>query len=242
MVKSYSQLSNYILAELEQVKNHALEDYNNYDFASSLQEILNFLVQDVSAFYASISKDSLYCDEANSQRRKEYQSVFYQVVTTLNILLAPVLAFTMDEVYQNIPGHKCSHVALEDMVKESHQYDVKVLEEYHQFMILRDEVMRKLEEARTNQVIGSGLEASVNLVLDEEKEKLLAKFNCEELKDIFIVSEVNLTKGNEFSVEVKRHTGEKCERCWSYHHTLLEVNGSKVCPRCKKVLENGKFF
>ncbi len=242
MVKSYSQLSTYILAELEQVKNHALEDYNNYDFASSLQEILNFLVQDVSAFYASISKDSLYCDEANSQRRKEYQSVFYQVVTTLNILLAPVLAFTMDEVYQNIPGHKCLHVALEDMVKESHQYDVKILEEYHQFMVLRDEVMRKLEEARTNQVIGSGLEASVNLVLDEEKEKLLAKFNCEELKDIFIVSEVNLTKGNEFSVEVKRHTGEKCERCWSYHHTLHEVNGSKVCPRCKKVLENGKFF
>lgn len=242
MVKEYSTLSTYILAQLEKVKNAALKDYNNYDFASALQEVLNFLVQDVSALYASIAKDSLYCDEANALRRKEYQSVIYQVVNTLTALLAPVLAFTMDEVYQNIPEHEYSHVALLDMVKESHDFDEKVLEDYKNFVDLRNEVMKKLEEARTNQVIGSGLEASVTLTISNNEEKLLSTFSEEELKDIFIVSEVKVEKGTEFMVKVTRHSGEKCERCWSYHHSLFDVNGSRVCSRCKKVLENGKFF
>lgn len=240
LVKDYSKLSTYILAELEKVKNEALKDYNNYDFASALQVVLNFLVQDVSALYASISKDSLYCDEAKSLRRKEYQSVIYQVVTTLSKLLAPVLAFTMDEVYQNIPSHKYSHIALEDMAKETHNYDEKVLKEYQEFKNCRDEVMRKLEEARTNQTIGSGLEAIVELTLT--KDCILSLFTEEELKDIFIVSEVNVKEGDKFAVSVTHHSGQKCERCWSYHHTLFDVEGSKVCSRCQKVLKNGKFF
>ena len=240
MVSSYSRLSTYILAQLEQVSNKVVESYDNYDFASVLQDVLNFLVQDVSALYASISKDSLYCDEEKSLRRKEYQSVIYQVVNNLCILLAPVLAFTMDEVYQNIPFHKCEHVALEDMVKVSHNYSQDVLDEYNEFKTLRDEVMRKLEEARSNQTIGSGLEAKVNLYINENS--LLNKFTVEELKDIFIVSEVTLTNSDEVKVEVVRHEGEKCERCWSYHNNLVMFDTNKVCPRCEKVLKNGKFF
>ena len=242
MVSSYSRLSTYILAQLEQVKNAAVNNYNNYDFASVLQDVLNFLVQDVSALYASISKDSLYCDEENSLRRKEYQSVIYQVVNSLCILLAPVLSFTMDEVYQNIPYHKCCHVALEDMLKVTNNYSQDVLDEYNLFKQVRDEVMRKLEEARSNQTIGSGLEAKVILTIDSKNAELLNKFTSEELKDIFIVSEVEVNNGENYSVEVVRHTGEKCERCWSYHHNLVSFDEHKVCPRCEKVLKNGKFF
>ena len=227
-----------MLSELENVKNHVLDDYNHYDFASAMQEVLNFLVQDVSALYGSIAKDSLYCDGENDHRRKEYQTVIYEIVNTLTILLAPVLAFTMDEVYQNIPYHKHSHVLLEDMVKESHTYASEILDEYRKFTTFRNEVMKKLEEARNNQVIGSALESEITLKVEDKS--LLNKFSLDELKEIFIVSKVNVEDGNE--IIVKRHPGEKCERCWSYHNHLVDVNGSKVCSRCEKVLKDGKFF
>ena len=237
-VTSFNRLSTYMLSELENVKNHVLDDYNHYDFASAMQEVLNFLVQDVSALYGSIAKDSLYCDGENDHRRKEYQTVIYEIVNTLTILLAPVLAFTMDEVYQNIPYHKHSHVLLEDMVKESHTYASEILDEYRKFTTFRNEVMKKLEEARNNQVIGSALESEITLKVEDKS--LLNKFSLDELKEIFIVSKVNVEDGNE--IIVKRHPGEKCERCWSYHNHLVDVNGSKVCSRCEKVLKDGKFF
>lgn len=246
LVTTYSRLSTYLLAKLEQIKNEALDAYNSYDFASAIQNVLNYLVQDVSALYASIAKDSLYCDSASSQRRKEYQSVIYRIVHDINILLAPVLSFTMDEVYQNIPGKKNKYVVLEDMVKPSNDFDKAVLDEYKVFTNLRNEVMRSLEEARGKQVIGSGLEASVKLhVGSKEYQDLLSKFTLDELKDIFIVSKceiVNDETNNDLSVEVFRHSGKKCERCWSYHDILEEVDGVCVCPRCRKVLTDGKFF
>lgn len=243
MVKKYSKLGQYLLATLEKVKNDVLADYNNYDFASATQEILSFLVQDVSAFYASVAKDSLYCDEANSPRRKEYQSVIYQIVTTINILLAPVLAFTMDEVYQNIPHHKYSHVALEDMVKESHNFDGALLEEYALFHEFRDKVMRELEKARSEGLIGSGLEAVVTLKVNDEKVKeLLANFTNEELKDIFIVSKVVIENSEADEIVVSRHIGTKCARCWSYHDDVFFVNDLALCARCKKVLEDEKLL
>ncbi len=241
MVQSYSRLSNYILAKLENVKNLCLADYNNYDFASAMQEVLNFLVQDVSALYASIAKDSLYCDGEDDPRRKEYQSVFYQVVSVLSRLLAPVLSFTMDEVYKNIPHHELNNIVLEDMPKVSHDYDVSILEEYDNFKTYRDLVLRKLEEARSNQIIGSSLEAEVNLTLDEKENALLSHFNEDELKDIFIVSRVHIKTG-ESDISISHHQGNKCVRCWSYHDKLIDVEGNLVCPRCKKVLTNEKFF
>lgn len=241
MVKTYSRLSTYILAELEKTKNECLDSYNTYSFAYALQEVLNFLVQDVSALYASIAKDSLYCDSASSQRRKEFQSVIYQVVTTLNKLLAPVLCFTMEEVYQNIPGHNKKHVILDEMAKKSCDYDANLLKEYDLFKDYRNLVLKKLEQTRGEQLIGSSLEAVVELHANDSQMELLKNFTADELKDIFIVSEVKISNGDG-EVIVSRHSGKKCERCWSYHYQLEEVEGSCVCPRCKKVLSDGKFF
>lgn len=246
-VNADSRLSQYLLASLERVKNTALEEYEHYDFASAIQVVLNFLVQDVSALYASVAKDSLYCDEAHAKRRKEYQTVIYQIVTTINRLLAPVLAFTMDEVYQNIPHHRLSHVALEDMVQPTHEYGEGIVKEYEAFKALRDQVMRALEAARNAQLIGSGLEAEVIIEASGEEWKILSLFTADELKDIFIVSGVVLNQApaeeaQPLKVDVRRAAGEKCERCWSYHRHLEVVAGAHVCARCGKVLTNGKFF
>jgi len=119
-----------MLASLEATKNKCLSCYDSYDFANMLQELLGFLIGDCSAFYLSITKDPLYCDEKNAKLRKEAQSVIYQIVETLSRLLTPVLPFTMDEVYSNIPFHKEKHIFLEDMPKVSHNYGEELLAEF----------------------------------------------------------------------------------------------------------------
>ena len=106
--------------------------------------------------------------------------------------------------------------------------------------------MKALEEARSNQVIGSSQEAYVKIFIkDEQTREIFNKFTKEELRLIFIVSDVELVSssvGNDYEVTstlVEHHTGCKCERCWNFFSSLEEVEGFKVCSRCKEVLING---
>ena len=245
-VTSFNKVSTYVLASLEQTKNLVLDYYDKYDFANAMSTLLNFMTSDVSAFFASIAKDTLYCDKKNSPRRREVQTVIYQIVEDLSRLFAPVLCFTMDEVYQNIPGHLKSHIVLEDMPKRTKVFSDDILKEFALFKQVRQDVMKALEEARSNQVIGSSQEAYVKIFIKDEKTReIFNKFTKEELRLIFIVSDVELVSssvGNDYEVTstlVEHHTGCKCERCWNFFSSLEEVEGFKVCSRCKEVLING---
>ena len=242
-VKVFSKLSTYVLASLEKTKNDVLDAYDAYDYASAVQSLLNYLTGDCSALYLSIAKDSLYCEKVDSLTRKEVQTVIYTMVNTLSKLLAPILAFTMDEVYQNIPHHKESHMLLEDMPSRSHDYDAALLEEFDLFKLVRNDVLKGLEDARANGVIGSGQEADVKVCVKGSKE-LFSSFTQEELQLYFVVSKVTLvdeTVGTEYEnayVEVSHHTGHKCERCWNYFDELVEIDGHYVCPRCHEVIKD----
>lgn len=244
-VTTFSKFSTYILAKLESIKNKALSYFDNFDFANAVQIILGFLTQDVSAFYLSIAKDSLYCDKADSSTRREFQTVIHKVLMTLMKLLSPILCFTMEEVYLSLPNHKYDHLILEDMVKESHEYDESILEEYEGFLKVRQDVMKALEDARNLQTIGSSLEADVKLHIHNEKiENLFRTFTNHELRLIFIVSSISLAEvdlGENYEVSnvlINKHEGHKCERCWNYFDELLEVDGVKVCPRCFEVVKD----
>lgn len=244
-VTTFSKFSTYILAKLESIKNKALSYFDNFDFANAVQIILSFLTQDVSAFYLSIAKDSLYCDKADSSTRREFQTVIHKVLMTLMKLLSPILCFTMEEVYLSLPNHKYDHLILEDMVKESHEYDESILEEYEGFLKVRQDVMKALEDARNLQTIGSSLEADVKLHIHNEKiENLFRTFTNHELRLIFIVSSISLAEvdlGENYEVSnvlINKHEGYKCERCWNYFDELLEVDGVKVCPRCFEVVKD----
>ena len=242
-VTTFSTLGQYVLASLEDTKNKVINHYDNYDFANAVSTLMNFLTGDCSALYFSVVKDPLYCDGLNSQTRREIQTVIYEVVNTLSRLLSPILCFTMDEVYQNIPYKAQEHIILEDMPKVTHNFEASLLEEFDLFKEVRNQVMKALEEARNNQVIGSGQEAHVVLNIKDSKAKeLFSKYSNDDLKLYFIVSEVTLSDETQTSsydlvdVTVKHHEGEKCERCWNYFDELVEHDGNKVCPRCKKVI------
>ena len=237
-VESEEFVDRAILAKLELIKNQMIEAFDNYDFASGIMKLSNYLVSDLSSFYLDITKDILYCDSLNSLRRKEVQSTLYIIENTLMRLLAPILPFTMEEVYRNSPNALKQSVALEDYPKISHIYHEEILKDYEEFNRIRAIVLKGLEEYRKNGLIGSSQEAHVILphkYLDFFKKYQLIE-NESELAHLFIVSKV--TFSDDDCLQVKNAHGQKCPRCWNYVDELKEIEGEKVCSRCYEVIKN----
>lgn len=238
-VDAFERVDLYILTKLEVVKNNVIKYMDEFDFASAVMAITNFMSSDLSSFYLDLTKDILYCENQKSLRRLQVQNVIYQAVNTLNRLLTPILPFTMDEVYINIPGHEKESVQLEDYPTISHQYDESLLKEYALISKLRSEVLKVLETKRQEGVIGSAQEASVMLnIKDEVTKEAFSKFSKVEQERLFIVSKVELVDEklpNDMelsSIDVKENNGHKCERCWNYVDHVTEVDGVHLCDRC----------
>ena len=164
--------------------------------------------------------------------------MLYNIITKLDVLLAPILPYTAEEIYRYIPGDKKESVHLLDMPEVM---DVKIDEElWSNFFKVKDDVYKALETARNEKIIGSGLEANVYLNLPE-------KFN--NVKDVLgdvmhqllIVSKVvftseELPKYDNVSVKIERSTGEKCNRCWNYVDELDDG----ICHRCASILKDNE--
>ena len=238
-VDTFERVDLYILTKLEVVKNNVIKYMDEFDFASAVMAITNFMSSDLSSFYLDLTKDILYCENQKSLRRLQVQNVIYQAVNTLNRLLTPILPFTMDEVYVNIPGHEKESVQLEDYPTISHEYDESLLKEYALISKLRSEVLKVLETKRQEGVIGSAQEASVMLnIKDASTKEAFNKFSKVEQERLFIVSKVELVDeklANDMelsSIDVKENNGHKCERCWNYVDHVTEVDGVHLCDRC----------
>lgn len=238
-VDAFERVDLYILTKLEVVKNNVIKYMDEFDFASAVMAITNFMSSDLSSFYLDLTKDILYCENQKSLRRLQVQNVIYQAVNTLNRLLTPILPFTMDEVYINIPGHEKESVQLEDYPTPSHEYDESLLKEYALISKLRSEVLKVLETKRQEGVIGSAQEASVMLnIKDEATKEAFNKFSKVEQERLFIVSKVEVVDEklpNDMelsSIDVKENNGHKCERCWNYVDHVTEVDGVHLCDRC----------
>ena len=243
-VDTFERVDLYILTKLEVVKNNVIKYMDEFDFASAVMAITNFMSSVLSSFYLDLTKDILYCENQKSLRRLQVQNVIYQAVNTLNRLLTPILPFTMDEVYINIPGHKKESVQLEDYPTPSHQYDESLLKEYALISKLRSEVLKVLETKRQEGVIGSAQEASVMLnIKDEATKEAFNKFSKVEQERLFIVSKVELVDEklpNDMelsSIDVKENNGHKCERCWNYVDHVTEVDGVHLCDRCLNAIK-----
>lgn len=243
-VDTFERVDLYILTKLEVVKNNVIKYMDEFDFASAVMAITNFMSSDLSSFYLDLTKDILYCENQKSLRRLQVQNVIYQAVNTLNRLLTPILPFTMDEVYINIPGHEKESVQLEDYPTPSHEYDESLLKEYALISKLRSEVLKVLETKRQEGVIGSAQEASVMLnIKDEATKEAFNKFSKVEQERLFIVSKVELVDEklpNDMelsSIDVKENNGHKCERCWNYVDHVTEVDGVHLCDRCLNAIK-----
>lgn len=236
--KKYAMVDEYILAELERVKNAAIGYYDEYNFAKAASEMMTFMSFDLSSFYLDYAKDILYCDGKDSLRRKQVVATIYRCADTLLRLWNPILPFTMEEVYINMPLRDKMSPQLLDFPKASHTYDEKVLKDYKEFSALRDSILKELEVARSSTLIGSSQEAEVLISLPKEKMlHELKSLSNEELARLFIVSKVTLSEG-EKSIAVSKAAGQKCPRCWNYVDKLVKVGDYEVCSRCGEVLKH----
>ena len=230
MVDKFEQVDEFILAKLEEVTNEVIDAFDNYDFASAMTKIVAFMSGDLSSFYLDIGKDILYCEGVNSLRRRQMQSVIYKVTSTLMRLLTPVLPFTMDEVHVNMPDYNCKSAQLLNYPGKTSEFDAKTLEKYENFKSARDEVNKKLEEARNAGIIGSSQEALV--VLPNSYKEVFGEKSVEKL---LIVSKVEFADKKE--IEAHHIEAQKCPRCWNYVDKLIKVDDeTEVCERCADVL------
>ena len=247
-VSSFEKVDLFILNKLDEVTNFVIDSFDKYDFSSAISAIMTFMSADLSSFYLDINKDVLYCEGKDSVRRLQVQTALYRIGEVLLRLLNPILPFTMDEFNNNLPGRREKNVQFLDYPKHriGGDKEAKIEAEYQLLKTLRSDVLKSLEEARNNRVIGSSQEAKVELAIVNDKEdyaKLLEQINAEQLAKIFVVSEVVLKEDLDApvldvaKVKVLRHTGHFCERCWNYEDdAVLQEDGTYLCKRCQKVV------
>ena len=226
--------------------------YEEFAFHKIYQRVNHFCTVELSAFYADIVKDRLYTFAANSLGRRSAQTVLWRICEAMVRLLAPIMSFTCDEVWQYLTViqtreesvHLSKFPSAVDILGSStvNTEDATLLQEWTMLHNVRDQVLKALEEARNRKQIGKSLEAQVKLITSDALYPVLERHR-DELRYLFIVSQVTLEKSasgngtNPLTVEVSKADGAKCERCWNYS---VQVGEDKeyptVCERCLGVL------
>jgi len=233
----------FILHRLQKLTQRLLRAYEEYEFHLLYHLLHNFCAVDLSAFYLDILKDRVYTSGKASPARRAAQTAMYEILVTLVKLMAPVLSFTAEEVWAKLPKRggepESVHLAEFPTVKEA-LLDDALAERWERLLRVRDEVLRALEEVRKAKLIGTSLEAEVEV---RARPPLLDFLKAYErsLPALFIVSSVVLADGEaddrEIAVEVRRAPGQKCERCWTWSVSVGSFpDRPTLCDRCVAVL------
>jgi isoleucyl-tRNA synthetase len=226
------EIDRWALANLDSVTAKVLAGYEAYDFQAAYNALYNFCTVTLSARYFDIIKDRLYIYAPKSLERRSAQTVLYKVTESLCTLLSPILVFTSDEAWENLPARNEASVHIAEFPKASETDSSDLLSRWERIFDIRDEVLKALEDARGNKQIGSSLEAKVVLTTDKETTRFLLDY-YEQLRYIFIVSQVEVHEGDELNVEIQKADGTKCERCWNYSTRVGEFEKyPTVCERC----------
>lgn len=239
---NFELLDTFILEKLNQTTNAALAAYDNYDFATVASLVLNFMSNDLSSFYLDLTKDILYCEPINSLRRRQVQTVIFEVIDKLIRLLTPIIPHTIEELFKMM-NYNLDSAMLLDMPKPSPNLNTQLLKDYELILQMRDEVLKSLELARTSGMIGSAQEALINLEFkDNQVKDIFNKLSKVEQQRLFIasgVNEVKLSTSDNYkftNVSIGKHPGVKCERCWNRFDSL-EINQNNICSRCQKAVD-----
>jgi isoleucyl-tRNA synthetase len=235
------EIDRWALGELDSVIAKVRAAYEAYEFHTVYHTLYDFCTVTLSARYFDILKDRLYTFAPRNPARRSAQTALYRIVDALSRMLATILVFTADEIWENLPdnGARAASVHLTELPVASGQRDEELAARWEDLFKVREEVMRALEEARVAKLIGGSLEAAVDITASGKTYDLLAGYG-DYLRFVFIVSQVSLTKADtgDVSIKVRRAEGKKCERCWNYStHVGESTRYPTVCERCVQALE-----
>ena len=244
------ELDRWVLHQLQELSARVLRAYEKFEFHVVYHNLHNFCVLDLSSFYLDIIKDRLYTSPKTSMARRSAQTAMNEILETLVRLMAPVLSFTADEIWQHMKGNRRAesvHMVTFMPVREEYR-DAELAARWEEIISVRKEVTRVLEQARKNKEIGHSLDATVKLGLSKELMAKLAPY-ADELRSIFIVSSVELIsmddmEGGQLSeaipglkILVSASTAPKCERCWVHDNTIGQSEEHPtLCKRCVDAL------
>ena len=246
-VEDMPELDRWVLHRLAELDAEVRDGYARYDFQGVFQKVFTFATTDLSAFYFDVIKDTLYCDAPDAVTRRAARTVLDLLYHRLTTWLAPILVFTMEEVWlERFPGEESS-VHLTDIPETPASWRDEALgAKWAQVRQLRRVVTAALEVQRTAKVIGSSLEAAPAVYVDSAAmEAALDKVN---MAQVAITSALALTTGAAPSgaftlpdvpgvgVVFATATGQKCQRCWQILPSVGHHKHPGVCERCSGVL------
>jgi isoleucyl-tRNA synthetase len=246
-------IDQYMLRQTVEVAADVQRSYEEFAFHKIYHRLNNFCGVELSAFYFDVLKDRLYTKGRKSVARRAAQTAIWRIGEALVRLLAPIMTFTCEEVWQYLPPlaerlesvHLTTFPEAEDLVGESESagaQDSNRAEDWKTIRGVRETVLKALEEARNQKLIGANLQAQVTLIAADPVFSVLEKFK-DDLRYFFIVSAVELKKapGNgdtAVKVQVSKAPGEKCERCWNFStHVGEDKEYPTICERCSAVLK-----
>ncbi len=226
----------WALSRLAELNRRVTSAYENFEFHIMYHAVLQFCTVEMSNFYLDVLKDRLYCYPAKSTRRRSAQTALFDIVRSLAKMIAPVLSFTADEIWQYLPDFegKVPNIHLAEFDDcTGFEIDAETKQAFETLTVLRELVMKRLEEARADKTIGHPLDAHVRLTLPEAMLNRLSPV-LDELRRYFIVSAIDVqTASGDPQVQVTRADGEKCARCWNFE----QLDDAALCERCAGVLE-----
>ncbi len=248
-----TELDKWALLKKDKLVRRVTQAYEQHEFHVAFHSVHNFCTIDMSNIYFDILKDKLYCSHPDDPERKAAQTVLYELINDLVILLAPVLSFTSEEIWSHIRReHQPDSIQLMEWPQPNDKYiDDELEKRIDRLLQVREVVTKALEEARVGKVIGHSLGASVTIYADQNWIDLLR--STANLEKFFIVSAVEIAdeaavnadavqleyvKG--IAVSVKAPEGEKCERCWIIEKSVIEGSDAPLCKRCSQVVNTLK--
>ena len=244
----------WALVETSEVLEGITEAYGEYAFHKVYRALYDFATVGLSAFYFDILKDRLYTAPARSVRRRAAQTALYRIAAALTRAVAPLMCFTAEEVWSHLPAphlrepsvHLATFGQAEAVCDGIPDHRFTLIENWPRLIAVRGEVLKALEAARQQKLIGGSLEAKVMLAAEGDLGQLLDDYQTQ-LPSLFIVSQVEVKKHSSgglsqteqpgLKLKIEKAPGKKCSRCWNYSERVgHDARYPDVCERCSAAL------
>lgn len=245
--QNLNSIDQYIEVRLNNLVKTCLDKYEQYDFNTVYKKVFAFISNDLSAFYLDFAKDVLYIEGQDSHARRSMQTVIYDAAVKLAKVLTPILPHTMEEIWSFLK-EKEDYVQLANMPEiEKYENQAELLADWKQFMNMRDDVLKALEQARDKKLIGKSFEAAVTIYPDKQTKTVLDKLDAN-FRQILIVSKLTIAEGevpanaeklSNGAYIVEHAQGEVCPRCRMIRTDIgKDQDLPMICGRCAKIVKN----
>jgi isoleucyl-tRNA synthetase len=235
-VERMVEIDRYALSMAARMQDDAAKDYARYQFHLVAQKLQSFCSEDLGAFYLDILKDRLYTPRADSPVRRSAQTALWHITQSLLRLMAPILSFTAEEAWQIFTKDGNDSVLFHTWHQiPDPRMDPATVEAWQNVRQFREMVTKAIEERRANKLLGSSLQAEIDISASGPVYEALARLK-DDLRFVLITSRATVRRvdGAPVAVEVSPSQNPKCERCWHYR---ADVNGEGVCGRCVSNLQ-----